>query len=149
VRRSYLIPFALIAVAAFAQDDQEGEVASPVIVALTVTDGSAAARELEGAVGRLRGTYDEKPVLFLTVNLANKGGKNQAEMLFYSLGLQQIWPECKKAPAQLVLVDLERVSVLAKLGPKDKIADEIDKHIGKEEGCEGGSGGGDGCGCGD
>jgi len=150
VRRSYLIPFALAAVAAFAQDEASEDVAAPEIVAFTITDGSAPSKELESAVGRVRATYDEKAVLFLTVNVASAGGKNQGAMLFFSLGLPQLWEECRKSPGQLVLVDLDTVNVLSKHGPKENIAEAIEKHIGGEEGCEGGEGGEEeGCGCGD
>lgn len=151
MRRSYLIPFALAAVAAFAQDEASEDVAAPEIVAFTITDGSAPSRELESAVGKVRATYDEKAVLFLTVNVASAGGKNQGAMLFFSLGLPQLWEECRKSPGQLVLVDLDTVNVLSKHGAKENLAEAIDKHLGGEEGCEGGAGGeeegcGEGCG---
>lgn len=157
MRRSYLIPFALAAVAAFGQDEPAAEdVAAPQIVAFTMTDGSAPSKELESAVGRVRATYDERAVLFLTVNLGSAGGKNQGAMLFFSLGLPQLWDECRKSPGQMVLVDLDTVNVLSKHGPKEKLAEAIDKHLGKDEEEEGGAGGeeegcgcDEGCGCGD
>lgn len=156
MRRSYLIPFALAAVGAFAQDEPSEDVAAPQIVAFTITDGSAPSKELESAVGRVRATYDEKAVLFLTINVANAGGKNQGAMLFFSLGLPQLWEECRKSPGQMVLVDLDTVNVLSKHGAKENLAEAIDKHLGKGDGCEGGAGGeeegcgcDDGCGCGD
>jgi hypothetical protein len=146
VRRSHLILFALAAVAAFAQEEPAEDVAAPAIVAFTMTDGSASSRELEGAVGKVRAAYDEKAVLFLTVNLTSAGGKNQGAMLFFSLGLPQLWDECRKSPGQLVLVDLDTVNVLAKHGPKENLAEALDKHLGKDD--EGGAGGEeDGCGC--
>lgn len=153
MRRFYLIPFALAAVAAFGQEEAaEEDVAAPQLVAFTMTDGSAPSKELESAVGKVRATYDEKPVLFLTVNVANAGSKNQGAMLFFSLGLPQLWEECRKSPGQLVLVDLDTVNVLAKHGPKENLAAAIDKHLVQDEGCEGGEGdegcedGDDGCG---
>jgi hypothetical protein len=141
LRRFYLIPFALLAVAAFAQDEEEpeaAELAAPEILAFTITDGSAPSKELESAVGRARGAFEEKPVLFLTVNLASAGSRNQSEMLFFSLGLGLIWEECKKSPAQLVLVKLETVTVLGKHSSKENLAEAINKHLADEgEGCEG------------
>lgn len=155
MRRSYLIPFALIAVAALAQEESGSDEAVPQIVAFTMSDGSGNSKELEAAMSKVRGAYEEKPVLFLTVNLATAGGKNQGAMLFFSLGLPQIWEECKKNPSKLVLVNLDTVTVLATLGGKDKIAEALDKQLaaGEEggEGCKGGGGddkggGDDGCG---
>lgn len=143
MRRYYLIPFALVAAAALAQDEEAGEIAAPQILAFTVSDGSVQSKELESAVGKVRGAYDEKPVLFLTINLASKGSRNQAEMLFFSLGLNPIWEECKKTPAQLVLVNLDTASVLERLGAKDQLAAGIDKHLAEDEGGEKA----DGCGC--
>ncbi|HEX5138192.1 MAG TPA: hypothetical protein VFY93_14545 [Planctomycetota bacterium] len=150
MRRSYLIPFALIAVAAFGQDEAaEEEVASPQIVAFAMSDGSAPSKELESAVGKVRAKYDEKPVLFLTINLSSAAGKNQGAMLFSALGLPQLWETCRKSPGQLVIVDLETVNVLSKHGAKEDLAAALDKHFGKGEGCDEGSGGeDDGCGCG-
>lgn len=146
MRRSYLIPFALLAVAAFAQDEEEeGELAAPQILAFTVTDGSAPSKELESAVGRVRGAFEEKPVLFLTINLASAGGKNQGEMLFFSLGLGPIWEECRKAPGQLVIVKLDTVTVLGKHGAKENLSEAIAKQLEGGEGCEG-SGDDEGCG---
>jgi hypothetical protein len=153
VRRFHLIPFALVAVGALAQEEEgEGELAAPQILAFTVSDGSAPSKELESAVGKVRGAYEEKPVLFLTLNLATVGGKNQAEMLFFSLGLGQIWEECRKSPGQLVLVKLETVTILAKHGAKENLSAAIDKQLAEGgEGCEESGrdedGGDDGCGC--
>jgi len=152
VRRSYLIPFALVAVAAFGQDEATEEVASPQIVAFAMSDGSAPSKELESAVGKVRAKYDEKAVLFLTISISNAAAKNQGAMLFSALGLPQLWEACRKSPGQLVLVDLETVNVLSKHGPKEDLAAALEKHLGKE-GCDGGCGGeddgcDDGCGCG-
>lgn len=157
MRRSYLIPLALVAVAALAQEEEESELAAPEFLAFTVTDGSAPSKELENAVGRTRGAFEEKPVLFLTLNLASAGARNQSEMLFFSLGLGPIWEECKKATGQLVLVKLDTVTVLGKHGAKENLAEALGKHLADEggEGCEGsgddeGGEEGDGCdeGCG-
>ncbi len=152
MRRSYLIPFALVAVAALAQEEED-DLAAPQILAFTVTDGSAPSKELEAAVGKVRGAYEEKPVLFLTLNLASAGGKNQSEMLFFSLGLGPIWEECKKMPGQLVLVKLDTVTVLGKHSAKENLAEALDKQLADEGGegdggdDEGGDGGCDeGCG---
>jgi len=146
VRRSYLIPFALIAAAALAQEEEQADLAAPQILAFTVTDGSAPSKELESAVGKARGAFEEKPVLFLTLNLASAGGKNQSEMLFFSLGLGPIWQECKKSPGQLVLVKLDTVTVLGRHGPKENLAEAIGKHLEEGEGCEGSGGDDEGCG---
>jgi len=149
MRRYYLIPFALVAAAALAQEDEEpaSDIAAPEILAFTVTDGAMPSKELESAVGRLRATYDEKPVLFLTINLASAGSRNQASMLFFSLGLGPIFEECKKTPAQLVFVNLDTVTVLGKVGPKDNIAAALDKYLETdEEGGDDGGGCSDGCG---
>lgn len=137
MRRSYLIPFALIAAAALAQEEEQADLAAPQILAFTVTDGSAPSKELESAVGRVRGAFEEKPVLFLTINLASAGGKNQGEMLFFSLGLGPIWQECKKSPGQLVLVKLDTVTVLGRHGPKENLSEAIAKQLETGEGCEG------------
>jgi len=146
VRRSHLIPFALVAVAAFGQDDAE-DAALPEIVAFTMTDGSAPSKELESAVGKVREKYDSKAVLFLTINLANAAAKNQGAMLFSALGLPQLWDACRKSPGQLVLVDLETVNILSKHGSKEDLAAAIEKQLNPAEGCNGGSGGeDDGCG---
>jgi len=148
VRRSYLIPLALIAVSALGQDEASDDVAAPQIVAFTMTDGSATSKELESAVGKIRGAYDEKPVLFLTVSLTSAGGKNQGAMLFFSLGLPQLWDTCRKSPGQLVVVNLDTVTVLGKHGPKENLSAAIDKYLGKDEGGKGGKEGeDDGCGC--
>ncbi len=152
MRSSYLIPFALVAVAALAQEEEEApeaDLAAPEILVFTVTDGSAPSKELENAVGRMRGAFEEKPVLFLTLNLASAGARNQSEMLFFSLGLGPIWEECKKAPGQVVLVKLDTVTILGKHGPKENLADALGKHLAEEEGegCEESGGdeeGGDG-----
>ena len=146
MRRSHLIPFALLAVAALAQEEEEGDLAAPQILAFTVTDGSAPSKELESAVGKVRGAFEEKAVLFLTLNLASAGGKNQSEMLFFSLGLGPIWEECKKSPAQLVLVKLDTVTVLGRHGAKENLAEAIGKQLEEGEGGEGGGGDDEGCG---
>jgi hypothetical protein len=70
-------------------------------------------------------------------------------MLFYGLGLNPVWGECKKAAGQLVLVNLDTAAVLAKLGGKDNLGEAIDKQLSSEEegcGCEGGEGESEGCG---
>ena len=125
----------------------EGELASPEILAFTVTDSSAPSKEVESAVGKMRGAFEEKPVLFLTLNVATPGGKHQAEMLFFSLGLNPIWEECKK-PGQFVLVKLETVTVLGKHSAKENLTEILTKHLqagdGEEEEEEGGCD--DGCG---
>ena len=141
MRRYYLIPFALLAVGAIAQEEEEAELAGPEILAFTITDGSAPSKELEAAVGKIRGAYEEKAVLFLTIQLGTPGGKHQGEMLFYSLGLGQIWDECKKSPAQFVLVKLETVAVLGKHNAKENLAATLDKALAppaEGEGCDGG-----------
>jgi hypothetical protein len=154
VRRYYLIPLALVAAAALAQEEEEaleGDLASPEVLAFTVTDGSAPSKEIESAVGKMRGAFEEKPVLFLTINLASEGAKNQSEMLFSSLGLGPIWDECRKSTSQLVLVRLETVTVLGKHGAKENLSEALGKHLAaEEEGCEEGEEGGcdgeEGCG---
>lgn len=153
MRRYYLIPLALLAVGALAQEEEEAELAAPDILAFTITDGSAPSKEIETAVGKMRGAYEEKAVLFLTVNLATKGGKNQGEMLFFSLGLGPIWEECKKAPAQIVFVKLDTVTVLGKHGAKENLGALLDKCLAgevEEEGAAGDDDEGGGCddGCG-
>lgn len=159
MRRFYMVPFALLAVAALAQEEEATEpveLAAPEVLAFTITDGSAPSKELESAVGRVRGAYEEKPVLFLTVNLTSAGSRNQSEMLFFSLGLGPIWEECKKSTAQLVLVTLDPLTVLGKHGARENLNDAINKHLPEEEeegegGDEGGGGeggGDDGEGCG-
>lgn len=149
MRRYYLIPLALLAVGAIAQEEEATELAAPEILAFTITDGSAPSKELESAVGKIRGAYEEKAVLFMSVNLATPGGKHQGEMLFYSLGLGQIWDECKKAVGQLVLVKLETVTVLGKHSPKENLGAALDKNLAAPEDEDGEPEDGDGCGCDD
>jgi hypothetical protein len=138
VRRLFLILLALVGSLVLAQEE-ETEEAAPDIVAFTMSDASAASKELEAAIGKIRGAYEEKPILFLTVNLATPGGRRQGEMLFTGLGVNPVWPECRKAAGQLVLVNLEPVEVLVKLGAKDDLARAFDKQLagGGEEGDEG------------
>jgi hypothetical protein len=146
VRRFHLIPVALASffvAVSLAQDESEEEQAEPDIVAFMMTDGSATSKEVETIVGKIRGAYEEKPVLFLNVNLATVGGRHQAQLLFGALGVGPAWPECKKAAGNLVLVSLAPLEVLAKLGPKDDIAKAIDEQLAPPAEEE------SGCGCGE
>jgi len=142
--RRILIPLALVgslvaAVSLAQEEDDAGAVCE--IIAFTMSDGTVASRELETALGKIRGTYEETSVLFLTVNLATVGGRHQGEILFDALGLSPLWDECRKAPAQLVLVNLEPAQVLAKLSAKDDLEKALEAEPGEDEGC--GEGGGD------
>jgi len=136
--RRFLIPLALVGslmgTASLAEEDDEGSAVCDII-AFTMSDGTVASRELETALGKIRGSYEESPMLFLTVNLATVGGRHQGEMLFHALGLNPVWDECRKAPAQLVLVNLEPAEVLAKLSAKDDLAKALDAEIAGDEGC--------------
>ena len=149
--RRFLMPLlflgSLLGVRGLAQDDMERAV--PSVMGFTVSDGSGASRDLEAAVGKIRGAYEEKAVLFFSVNLATAGGRHQGEMLFYALGLRSVWDDCRKAPGKLVLVDFDAAEVVAKLSAKDDFAKAIDAQLSddEDEGC--GCGEDEGCGCGD
>lgn len=155
--RRFLMPLlvvgSLLGARSLAQDDAESAV--PSVLGFTMSDGSGAGRELDAAVGKIRGTYEEKAVLFFSVNLSTAGGRHQGEMLFYALGLKSVWDDCRKAPGKLVLVDFDSAEVVARLSPKDNFAKAIDAHLsadddegyGGDEGC--GCGEDEGCGCGD
>ena len=137
------LPILIVALVALGQEPEEPArtLAEPNLFAIAMTDGTAPSKDLLAALGKVRGAYEEKPILFFNVNLATVGGRHQGEMLFSSLGIQENWDACRKDVARLIVVAVEDGTVKGKYGVKDDLGAALEKLLKPpEEGCSGESG---------
>jgi hypothetical protein len=118
-----LAGLALVTAAGHAQDKETRDDSFPECLVIAFrAEKHAGSQELETKViPTLRATFQEKDVLFLTVDLTSSGTRHQGKLLLNLLDQGEHWKSFKKTPGVLAIVDAFSGQVEAKVTKKEEM----------------------------
>lgn len=109
---AFLGAFALVcgATAFVIADDKKAETPDDsyprVLVINFHANGNAACKALEPKLAKLRPTFEDKEVLFVTVDLSSRSSRHQTKLLLNVLGLGTVSKAYATKPGHVVLIDV-------------------------------------------
>jgi hypothetical protein len=118
-----LAGLALVTASGRAQDKETREDSFPECLVITFrADKHAGSQELEAKViPNLRETFQERDVLFLTVDLTSSGTRHQGKLLLNLLDQGEHWKSFKKTPGVVAIVDAFSGLIEAKVAKKEEL----------------------------